>query len=269
MSTVGIVGFGYVGAAYAELLERKHNIVAYDKHGSTGPHPNSRAFVNRADLAIVCVPTPLDPWGKGTDLAQVVDVFTWLDTPSAILLKSTVPPGTTRRLNNQFFADGRPRVCFSPEYVGSEPTWPSSLDPRNPASHGFMTVGGDPKVAEDVLRFFKPVLGAEARYMVTSPEAAELAKYMENSFLATKVTFCNEWADIAARWGVPYSVLRELWLADPRIGASHTLVFDDDRGFGGRCLPKDLSAIIAAADEKGYAADLLRAVQEVNKKWRG
>jgi UDP-glucose 6-dehydrogenase len=93
---------------------------------------------------------------------------------------------------------------------------------------------------------------------------AELTKYMENAFLALKVTFCNEFYDIAEAQGVDYNELRELWLLDPRIGRSHTFVLPFGRGFGGRCLPKDLNAIIHAARGAGVEAGLLEAVRDVN-----
>ena len=87
---------------------------------------------------------------------------------------------------------------------------------------------------------------------------------MENSFLALKVTFCNEFYDIAAAHGIDYNELRELWLLDPRIGRSHTFVLPDDRGFGGRCLPKDLSAIIELARRAGVEPMLLEATRAAN-----
>lgn len=91
---------------------------------------------------------------------------------------------------------------------------------------------------------------------------------MENCFLALKVTFCNEFYDIAERFGIDYNELRELWLLDPRIGRSHTFVLPDDRGFGGKCLPKDVSAMVQSACAASYAPQLLMAVLETNERFR-
>jgi UDP-glucose 6-dehydrogenase len=102
----------------------------------------------------------------------------------------------------------------------------------------------------------------------TDARTAELTKYMENAFLATKVAFCNQFYDLAGAMGVDYNELRELWLMDPRIGRSHTWVYPDDRGFGGKCLPKDLAAIIAASEAYGADTELLKAVQRANAIWR-
>ncbi len=108
---------------------------------------------------------------------------------------------------------------------------------------------------------------ADITIQLTTPEAAELCKYMENAFLAMKVTFCNEFYEIATRLGVDYDELRELWLLDPRIGKSHTFVFPDKRGYGGRCLPKDMRAIEAVARDAGYDATLLREVTASNERF--
>jgi UDP-glucose 6-dehydrogenase len=91
---------------------------------------------------------------------------------------------------------------------------------------------------------------------------------MENAYLAMKVTFCNEFYDIATKFGVDYNEMRELWLQDPRMGRSHTFVFPDDRGYGGKCLPKDVNAIIQAAQAAGYAPQLLAAMADTNAGFR-
>ena len=97
----------------------------------------------------------------------------------------------------------------------------------------------------------------------TTTKAAELCKYMENAFLATKVAFVNQFFDIAEVLGVDFTELRRLWLADPRIGESHSSV-TAERGFRRRCLPKDLLAIISAMNEHG-GAPLLESVAAYNE----
>jgi UDP-glucose 6-dehydrogenase len=87
---------------------------------------------------------------------------------------------------------------------------------------------------------------------------------MENCFLATKVAFVNQFFDIAAALNVNFSELRELWLADPRVGSSHSSV-TAERGFRGRCLPKDVSAMVAAMKPHGGAL-LMEAVMQYNTR---
>ena len=95
-----------------------------------------------------------------------------------------------------------------------------------------------------------------------------MAKYMENAFLATKVTFCNEMYDIAKALGADYHLAREMWIADPRIGASHTFVYEDNRGYGGSCLPKDIASIAAQGEEFGVDTTLIQSVIKKNEIYR-
>jgi UDP-glucose 6-dehydrogenase len=119
-----------------------------------------------------------------------------------------------------------------------------------------------------VCDLYKRTFNSELEVRQTDARTAELTKYMENAFLALKVAFCNEVYDVAGATGVDYNELRELWLLDPRIGRSHTWVHPDDRGFGGRCLPKDLRALVAHARSAGEAPLLLEAVLEANARVR-
>ena len=90
---------------------------------------------------------------------------------------------------------------------------------------------------------------------------------MENSFYSVKVTFCNQFYDLAESMGIDYNQLRETWLLDPRISKSHTFVYPDNRGYGGSCLPKDTAAIIYQADQKGVDMSLLKATEEANRRY--
>src|SRR5438270_5046903 len=92
---------------------------------------------------------------------------------------------------------------------------------------------------------------------------------MENCFLALKVAFCNEYYDIAQAMGVNYNELRELWLLDPRVGRSHTFVLPEKRGFDGKCLPKDVAALVQAAKAAGADPMLMEAVITANRVVRG
>ncbi len=200
------------------------------------------------------------------DTSFVEGTLQWLKTP-LVLIKSTIPPKTTRALSEKYDMD----ICFSPEYIGEGkyevPVGKGYPDPHDMKKHEFVIIGGSKKVRQEVVEFFKTVLGAEARYFLTDSTTAELCKYMENSFLATKVTFCNQFFEIAKALDVNYDELREMWLADGRIGRSHTAVFAHKRGFSGKCLPKDVNAIVYASTKNGYKPKLLESVLEVNKEY--
>jgi UDP-glucose 6-dehydrogenase len=90
---------------------------------------------------------------------------------------------------------------------------------------------------------------------------------MENSFLALKVAFCNEFFDLCQSLGIDYDLVRDAWLQDRRMGASHTLV-TAERGYGGKCLPKDIAAVCDSARRLGVPMEVLEAAQRSNSKYR-
>ena len=115
---------------------------------------------------------------------------------------------------------------------------------------------------------YKTTFNSDIQLHQTDARTAELTKYMENCYLAMKVTFCNEFYGIAQAMDVDYNEMRELWLLDPRMGRSHTFVHPDNRGFGGKCLPKDISGMVQSAASAGYDATLLSEVISTNKTLR-
>ena len=257
MKKIAIVGYGYVGQGYHRAFPEA---VIYDEPKNLG----SREFVNECDLAIISVPTPMLENGH-CDISIVEDVFSWLETP-LILIKSTIPPGTVDELKKK---TGK-RICFSPEYMGegkyfiSEWRYPN---PTNPISHTFQIIGGDKKDADDIVGILCEILGPEKFYYIIDAVEAEIIKYMENAWGATKVSFCQEFYDLCQVLGVSYNRVREGFLLDSRVERMHTAVFPNKRGWGGKCYPKDISAIINKADEMGYSMDLLKQVVNTNKKY--
>ena len=250
---VAIVGAGAVGRGIAQLFP---NAVLFDEPKGIG----SRAEVNACDAAFVCVPTPSLPDGR-CDTSIVESVLSWMTTP-LVIIRSTVAVGTTRRLAQEH-ADLD--IVFQPEYGPAE----TPDHPFNDLRKVRWTIlGGERRATAKAVRLWQDVYNADVVIQQTTPETAELCKYMENAFLAMKVTFCNEFFDIASAFGVDYSELREMWLLDPRIGRSHTFVFADKRGFGGKCLPKDLDAVISASERAGYEPQLLKSVASTNTKMR-
>jgi UDPglucose 6-dehydrogenase len=250
--SVAIVGVGAVGRSMRTLFP---DAVLYDEPLGLG----SREAVSRCDFAFVCVPTPSTATGA-CDTSIVEDVVSWCDSDT-VVLRSTVAPGTTDRLASTY----RRRVIFQPAYgPGSTPDHPYA-DAR---SLGWIILGGPREWTVPVADLYKRVLSADLVIQQTEATTAELTKYMENAFLAAKVAFCNEFYDLAAALGVDYNELRELWLLDSRIGRSHTWVHPEDRGFGGDCLPKDLAALLRAAEDADVSAHLLHAVAESNQRVR-
>jgi UDPglucose 6-dehydrogenase len=260
---VAAVGYGYVGKGVYDFFKDKFETVYYDPNveGSA-----SKEEINKCDLGIVAVPTPMGEDGS-CDLSIIEETLDWLETP-LILIKSTIPPRTTEGLINK---TGK-KICFSPEYMGEGgyfiPFW-KYADPKDMKKHSFQIIGGEKDTASKIMDFFVRVMGPEARFHITDSRTAELVKYMENSFIATKVTFCNEFYNIAEKIGVDYKELRELWLLDERMGRMFSAVFPDARGFSGKCIPKDINAIVKASEKEGYDPKFIKSVVENNKRIRG
>jgi nucleotide sugar dehydrogenase len=256
---IGIFGYGFVGSHIHNLFrDSGHDVIIHDP---------AKEFVIDSDAAInfgfVCTPTPMKPDGA-CDWTSVLDTVAGFERVKLFVIKSTVPPGTTQLLRERI---GAP-VVFSPEYMGesryyTSPEFPSPHDSRQ---HGFMIVGGKhPEECSLVADLFLPIMGPTCRFRFMTSTEAELIKYAENSYFALKVTFANELRRIAEAIGCNYHTVREGWLDDPRVGPMHSAAFKDAPGFGGKCLPKDISALAAFCRERGVRSTLLEAVIKTNR----
>lgn len=272
---IAIIGFGYVGRAVWKLLADYYNILIYDpkfinEDKGLGSNEIPKGVVdkkeklNEADLAIVCVPTPMGEDGS-CDISIVEENIKELEVP-LILIKSTIPPTTTKNLKEKY----KKRIVFSPEYIGEGkyfvPFWKGYPHPTDMKYHNFQIFGGDRKDTKEMVEVFQQVLGPDCQYFQTDSTTAEMVKYMENSWGATKVTFCNEFFNICEAFGIDYREVRELFLLDKRVERIHTSVFENKRGFGGKCFPKDLKAIIKASKKAGYSPKLLEEVSNTNER---
>lgn len=241
---VAIIGHGVVGQAMAGLFPAA---LVYDPAKGLYTLPD-------ADVAFVCVPTPQGSDGSA-DTSIVEDVIR-KHAPALFVIRSTVPPGTTRALE---LRHGK-QIVFQPEYLGMTPGHRYAGDRDVP----FVILGGHRVNTETVADLYRTVLPPETAYHHVEPETAELVKYATNTFLAAKVEFANELYDLTASLGLDYERVRELWLLDERIGRSHTGVNRHARGFDGACFPKDIAALVTWAEASGVRVPLLRSAMEAN-----
>lgn len=248
---IAIIGAGHVGRAMLSLFPEA---TLYDKY--IGAYAMNRELANDADIALVCVPTPASQDGSA-DLNAIEEVFGWLRTPW-VIIRSTVPPGTTERLRERL---DRP-VVFWPEYFGE---WTHAI-PWEHSVKGwpFVLLGGRPEDTRPIVPWLAGVFGANRIYRQSNARTAELCKYMENTWLASQVLFANEFLRISSAIEVDYWELRELWALDPRVSKHHTAAFEQSPGFGGNCLHKDISALIASSSRAGYEPSLLQSYLNYN-----
>lgn len=258
---VAVVGNGYVGQAVRRFFALRYPTIARDP-----AYKDSATLeeVNACHLAVVCVPTPSR--GDGScDTSIVEQVIGELETP-LILIHSTVAPGTTKRLK----AITGKRIVFSPEYIGESSyyTPPEHPHPANIEQHSFFIFGGDPLDTSECVDWFAPIVGPMPTFYQVDATTAEIIKYWENAWGALKVTFANEMYEICEAFGVDYWRAREGWALDSRVEKMHSAVFRDSRGYGGKCFPKDIEALVEAARTAGYQAELLEQVMRSNARFR-
>ena len=269
---ITLYGFGYVGQAVWRFLRDHYELQIFDPNREAGVDLSDRPAIvhERAALvatpyAIICVPTAMTQ--DGSCDTSIVEQTVKLSNHDYYLIKSTVPPGTTARL----IKENKKAIAFSPEYIGEGkyevPFWQGYPHPTKMKLHQFHIFGGARRVTTKWLELWQKVAGWGPTYVQTDSTTAELVKYMENCFLATKKIFCDEFYEIAKALGVDYHELKELWLLDGRAGRAMTLIYPESRGFGGKCLPKDLNAAIKFAGAAGYDAKLLKQVLASNKKF--
>lgn len=292
---IAMIGTGYVGlVSGACLSEFGHSVVCVDKEAAkvaslrAGTIPiyeprldevvatNSKAgrlsfetdiakAVHGADAVFIAVGTPSRRGDGHADLTYVYaaaeEIARALSGYAVIVTKSTVPVGTSREVE-RIIRKLRPDVEFdmasNPEFLREG----SAIDDfRRPDR---VVVGCDSDRARDVMReVYRPLYLHETPILFTSRESAELIKYAANAFLATKITFINEMADICEKVGADVQdVSRGIGL-DGRIGGKF---LHAGPGFGGSCFPKDTLALRKTAQDLGAPAKIVEAVIAVNDR---
>ena len=247
---IGVAGVGMVGGAFKQYFEEKGiTPFLYDPGKKLG----SLDELNRADIIFLCVPTPSTE--GGCDTSYVEGVCAELKEGKIVVIKSTVIPGTTERMQKQF-----PHLIFlfSPEFLVEAQAYETLVH----ADRQIIGVTEQSKgVAKDVL-----ALLPEAPFTkVMSATEAEMVKYFGNTFLSLKVIFASQMHDLCERLGIDYAKVAEAAGADPRINPSHLDVWHGGyKGFGGKCFPKDTRALLALAEKEGVDLSVLKEAEVEN-----
>lgn len=252
MSRYLICGYGNIGK---HILKEFRSIVRdfyiYDRYKDTVQaygcswHCNYSTILEKEyDVAFVCVPTEMNEDGS-CDMSEVLWVLDRLKNVKNIVIRSAIPPTKNITYANNVF--------ISPEFYGTTQHCEESPN--------FCILGGDKHNSSPVVQLYQQVKDGSFRFIFTDFNTAALAKYMENCWIATKVTFCNEFASIGKEFGVDYAALRECWLADPRVSPSHTFVYEDKPYYDSHCLNKDIPALRFFT----HNSPLMDAVAKINK----
>ena len=298
---VAIFGTGYVGLVTGTCLaEVGHDVVCVDvdaakveglrngiipiyepglepmvkaNHAAGRLHftTDAAAAVAHGDVVFIAVGTPPDEDGSA-DLQYVLAVARTIgrhiDRPTVVVDKSTVPVGTADRVRAAIAAELAARgaevafdVVSNPEFLKEGDAVADCMRPDR------IVVGADsPSAVARMRRLYAPFNRNHDRFVVMDVRSAELTKYAANAMLATKISFMNEIANIAERVGADVEAVRKGIGSDPRIGW-HFIY--PGAGYGGSCFPKDVQALARTAQQYGYAAQLLDAVEGVNERQKG
>jgi hypothetical protein len=238
-----IVGHGTVGTNVDKELSVLDPIFC-DKY-------KNEPAVGHYRFAFICVDTPYtedDP----CDITEVENALMENDA-DIYVIKSTVLPGTTRQLS---MLTGK-RIVFSPEYYGG-------TQHANASDYNFTILGGDKDDCIEVVQLLQDVYDGSHQFRITDSTTAELTKYAENSWIATKVSFCVQMYHIAESLDVQYEELRELFVLDPRVNPSHTYSYRSHPFWDSHCLNKDVPAIAKHANAP--LLDSVIAFNEVCKR---
>ena len=260
---IGIIGQGYVGTAIKVGFEPYYTVETYDKYDGMKSTVQLTDMVETCKVIFVCVPTPMNTDGTcHTDIVESVvkeidDRVDLANIPKpTVVIKSTVPPGTTDRLHRKYKGVD---VIFNPEFL-------TEMNFIEDFKNQSRIILGGVRRGTSLLRQVYSKVFPHATIVKTNAKYAETVKYFINCFLGTKVSFANEMKMLCDEIDIDYDKVVEYATYDERLGKSHWAVPgpDGDLGFGGHCLPKDISAIV-----NGYGdMELLQAVLKVNDRVR-
>lgn len=247
---IGVIGYGVVGSATAEVLRRLgHEVSISDTSSARMEAARFEGYQHldrnaRAGILFICVPEK----NVGAALESLPDA-------EITVIRSSVPPGTTDSLSKQL---GRP-LAHMPEFLKEATALWDSLNPP------FILIGcHNQQDGQRLGQLFAPL---QAPVKLVTPAISETVKLVLNSYLHTLISFWNEVHLISEIVGVPSHVVGKLCSQDDRVSTYGASMHG--KPAGGRCLPKDIAQLINFAKNKGYTPELLEAVQRTNDKISG
>lgn len=259
---VGIVGKGFVGNSMYECFKDKFEVGVYDVDQTKTTFPTISELVFWADILFVSVPTPMAEDGSCniSIVESVVKSIAATSIEKIVVVKSTVPPGTTKRLAEKYGL----KMGFNPEFLTEANSVADFL------YQPLIIVGADDEETRkkiwELYYSYVAKVGYMPNMMNATTAEAELFKYLANAFLAVKVIFANEMKLLCDKVGIDYNNLAKIAKTDRRLGATHWQVPGPDGkfGYGGSCFPKDTSALVSFAESVGVDLWVLTDAMYVN-----
>jgi len=263
MKKIGVIGRGFVGSAVEFGFSAQCGCSAIVKSYDIDEKRKKDSLedtVNNSDFIFVSVPTPSNKSGIDLSFLQsalqsIQDVKKRSD--NIVLIRSTIVPGTTKKLNTQF---KNLNIVFNPEFLTERS---AKFDFINQSR---FIIGGKKEHTKKVAELYKWRFGETVQIIQTNFETAELIKYMNNCFFATKVSFLNEMKLLGDKIGADWDTSIQGFVSDGRIGHSHIQVPGPDGklGFGGNCFPKDVKAIMEFSNKLGVKLSTIEGAWQTN-----
>lgn len=251
---------GFVGGTTAEVLSKAHQILPYDKYKEPYRDPS---ILRRAEVVFICVPTPMRPNGA-IDYSAIHNSLETLikETRTAnplVVIRSTAVSGTTDKLEKEYPF----HFAFNPEFLREKNALEDMLNTNR------IVIGASRKEDAEMVEFIYKPLFPNATYIHVNNKTAEMIKYASNVMLTGQIALANEIYMICQKVDVNYDEIKNAILMDPRIARNIDVPGPDgDLGFGGKCFPKDLNALIYLARENLYSPYLLEEVWRLNERIR-
>lgn len=258
--TIGIIGGGFVGSATALLQNEEQKCLIWDIDQSKRQPPDLsfENFLSISDIFFICVPTPMNIATGECNTTIVEKVISQLKpTNKNIYVRSTVPVGFCEKW----------QVNFMPEFL-TEKNWKQDFFNCQYWILGNNSISTDTFIKQILTNAKNSKNISSDELLICTTNEAEFVKYGRNTFLATKISFFNELENFCNIKKIDYNNVSKLITLDSRIGSSHTQVpgYDGMHGFGGTCLPKDLSSLINQFNSHNVPSFVLKAVQDRNNK---
>tara|TARA_B100001248_G_C27394796_1_gene464788 strand:- start:354 stop:1181 length:828 start_codon:yes stop_codon:yes gene_type:complete len=256
--SIGIIGQGFVGNAVFQKFKKFFEIKTYD----LDPNKSNSSFdeVCVCDYIFLCLPTPMNNDGS-CNTSIVESVIKKIDerNETVLIVKSTIPPGTTDYWNKIF----KSKIVFNPEFL----TEKNAVNDYN--NQNRIIIGGDAGLIKKIKPIFSKIF-PKATIILSLAKEAEMVKYLTNNFLAVKISFANEIYHLCKFMDINFDNVIQVAKIDNRLGNSHWRVpgHDGDLGFGGHCFPKDINAILSLCKNYGSISNVIEAAVKTNDKVR-
>ncbi len=261
MNSIGVVGQGFVGTAVREGFQDILDVYTFDINKDTNCK-SLEDLCSKAKVVFVCVPTPMKRDGScSTDVVEqvIMDLDNLSDGHIAVI-KSTIPPGTTKSFAKKY---KNISIIFNPEFL-TEANFVEDFKNQD------RIIIGGPRPASTIIKNLYRKKFPSTPILKTGSTTAEMVKYFCNCFLATKVSFSNEMRQVCENKNIDYDKVVEYSLYDKRIGNTHLSAPGPDGkyGFGGSCFPKDVNAMLSVMKSLDIQPYVLQGVWDKNLEVR-